>query len=74
MATFDGKTDNFHTLTTYDSQYTIIECINIFKFWLDIGYKIDCGWIQRYDDGELSCNISVSVLESGEVVVEGELL
>lgn len=31
MATYDGKTDNFHTLTTYDCLFSENECINVIR-------------------------------------------
>jgi hypothetical protein len=72
MATFDGKVDNFHTLTTYDSQGTISECVRVIETWLSIGYKIDRCWIQKYGEGKLSHDIPVTISESGEVIVGGK--
>ena len=48
MATYDGQTDNFHTLTTYDSLDSIDDCLEVIRSWISIGYKIDRCWIQIY--------------------------
>lgn len=48
MATYDGQTDKFHTLITYDPLYSIAECLEVIRYWISIGYKIDRCWIQIY--------------------------
>ena len=47
MATYGGKTDNFHTLTSYDSLSSIRECLDAIETWITCGYKIDRCWIQK---------------------------
>lgn len=63
MATYDGKTDNFHTLTTYDSQFTIDECLSIIRNWISAGFKIDNCWIQEFEaNTDVPINISVHIV------------
>jgi hypothetical protein len=63
MATYDGQTDNFHTLTTYDSQFTVNECLIAIRNWISAGFKIDKCWIQEYDtDTNVPRNISVHIV------------
>ena len=63
MATYDGKTDNFHTLTTYDSQFTVDECLSVIRNWISAGFRIDKCWIQEFDeDTKTPRNISVHVV------------
>lgn len=58
MATYDGKTDNFHTLTTYDSLDSESDCIDAISKWISMGYKIDKCWIQLYMD---SVNVPIDI-------------
>ena len=52
MATYDGKTDDFHTLTTSNSQDSIEDCLKCFETWLSSGFKIDNMWIQEFESGQ----------------------
>ena len=36
MATYDGKTDNFHTLTTYDCLDSESACIDVISKWISM--------------------------------------
>ena len=63
MATYDGQTDNFHTLTTYDSLDSPDECIGVISKWISMGYKIDKCWIQWYmtpDDDPVEIEVKIS--------------
>ena len=63
MATYDGKTDNFHTLTTYDSLDIEIACIDVISKWISMGCKIDRCWIQEYldcVDGPIDIDVKIS--------------
>ena len=63
MATYDKQTDPFHTLTTYDSQFTVDECLVVIRNWISAGYKIDKCWIQEFDtDTQTPNNISVHIV------------
>lgn len=63
MATYDGKTDNFHTLTTYDSQFTVDECLSVIRNWISAGFKIDNCWIQEFEaNTNVPINISVHIV------------
>lgn len=63
MATYDGKTDNFHTLTTYDSQDTIDDCLRVIRNWISSGFRIDNCWIQEFNEGtDVPKNISVHIV------------
>lgn len=61
MATYDGKTDNFHTLTTYDSLFSENECLDVIHTWLSIGYKIDRCWIQCFTESLNNDPIEIEV-------------
>lgn len=66
MATFDGQTDDLHTLTTYDSMLSEDECLNAIRKWLSMGYKIDKCWIQLYmEDMEIPIDIEVKISPKG---------
>ena len=66
MATFDGQTDNFHTLTTYDSLLSEDECLDVIRKWISMGYKIDKCWIQLYmEDMEIPIDIGVKISPKG---------
>lgn len=66
MATYDGKTDNFHTLTTYDSLDSEDECLDVIGKWISIGYKIDKCWIQLYMDSvDVPIDIDVKISPNG---------
>lgn len=69
MATYDGKTDPLHTLTTYDSLMSPKECLTVIKNWISMGYKPDKCWIQEYTDGNLSAEVEVKVNQDGELVI-----
>jgi len=70
MATYDGQTDNFHTLTTYDSQFTVEECLSVIRNWISAGFKIDKCWIQEYDtDTNVPRNISVHIVGNKPKVI-----
>lgn len=71
MATYDGKTDNFHTLITYDSLNSISECLEVFETWLSYGFKIDRMWIQEFELGEKTPIREIEV-ELKPVIVEEE--
>ena len=71
MATYDGKIDNFHTLTTYDSLNSIQDCLKVFETWLSSGFKIDRMWIQEFELGEKTPIREIKV-ELKPVVVEEE--
>lgn len=63
MATYDGKIDNFHTLTTYDSLDSESDCLNVISVWISMGYKIDKCWIQLYMDsvdGPIDIDVKIS--------------
>lgn len=63
MATYDGKTDNFHTLTTYDSLHSPDACISVIRNWISMGYKIDKCWIQEYmqpEDYPIEIEVKIS--------------
>lgn len=63
MATYDGKTDNFHTLTTYDSQDSIDQCLTVIRNWISSGFRIDKCWIQEFEeDNKTPKNISVHIV------------
>lgn len=63
MATYDGKTDPFHTLTTYDSQFTVDECLSVIRNWISSGFRIDKCWIQEFDENSNTPrNISVHIV------------
>lgn len=63
MATYDRKTDNFHTLTTYDSQDTVDQCLSVIRNWISAGFKIDNCWIQEFDENtNVPRNISVHIV------------
>lgn len=68
MATFDGNTDNFHTLTTYDSQFTIDDCLSVIEMWLSLGYKIDNCWIQEYAGQFLIEDIPVKIVDGKAMI------
>lgn len=63
MATYDGKTDNFHTLTTYDSLDNVDQCLSVVRNWISAGFRIDQCWIQEVDeDNKIPRNISVHIV------------
>ena len=63
MATYDGKTDNFHTLTTYDSQDNVDQCLSVIRNWISAGFRIDKCWIQEFNEyTKTSKNISVHIV------------
>lgn len=70
MATYDGKTDNFHTLTTYDSQFTVDECLSVIRNWISSGFKIDNCRIQEFDSNtNVPKNISVHTVGGKPTVI-----
>lgn len=70
MATYDGKADNFHTLTTYDSQFTVDECLSVIRNWISAGYNIDNCWIQEFEtDTNIPISISVHIVGGKPKVV-----
>lgn len=70
MATYDGKTDNFHTLTTYDSQFTIEECLTVIRNWISMGFKIDKCWIQEYETAStVPHDIPIVFIKDNPVVI-----
>ena len=74
MATYDKQTDPFHTLTTYDSQFTVNECLVVIRNWISAGYKIDKCWIQEYDtDTNVPKNISVHIVGGKPKVIYKEV-
>lgn len=63
MATYDGETDPFHTLTTYDSQDNVDQCLSVIRNWISSGFRIDRCWIQEFDeDTKTPHNISVHIV------------
>ena len=63
MATYDRKTDNFHTLTTYDSLDNVDQCLRVVRNWISAGFRIDQCWIQEFDeDNKTPRNISVHIV------------
>ena len=71
MATYDGKTDNFHTLTTYDSIDSESACLDVISKWISMGYKIDKCWIQAYLDcinGPIDIDVKISPMGTPYIV------
>lgn len=71
MATYDGKTDNFHTLTTYDSLDSESACLDVISKWVSMGYKIDRCWIQAYLDcinGPIDIDVKISPMGTPYIV------
>ena len=74
MATYDGETDNFHTLTTYDCQDNVDQCLSVIRNWISAGFKIDNCWIQEFEaDANVPKNISVHILADRKEDLEKEL-
>ena len=71
MATYDGKTDNFHTLTTYDSLDSESACLDVISKWISMGYQTVRCWIQEYLDcinGPIDIDVKISPMGTPYII------